>query len=143
MEEYAHCQEFYIAGFQGNLTKLNSLISEVQENPFYWSQCLSGACQGGHLEIVSFAISKGARISQSDLFIACAGGHLQVARFIFEFLKSKDIDLCSALGYACESGNAEIVRFISKNERSLDYINLYYEWPRNLLLLQYQFRKRI
>jgi hypothetical protein len=48
------------------------------------NECLYGACNGGHMEIVKYLESKGANDWNNGLYFACEGGQMEIMKYMIE-----------------------------------------------------------
>lgn len=72
-------------------------------------KCLSGACKGGHKDIVKLMISEGATNLYGAFHTACCGGHMDVV----ELLRGYGIKFWNyGLRSACQGGNMNIINLV-------------------------------
>jgi hypothetical protein len=72
------------------------------------NRLMYGACFSGYIELMQYAITKGANDFSSGLWYACRGGRIEMARLMIDMSASNWNDGLSA---AC-SGHIELVRFM-------------------------------
>ncbi len=56
----------------------------IEKGAEVWNWGLSGACKGGHMEIVKLMIEKGATDWNRGLYDACEGGHIEIVKLMIE-----------------------------------------------------------
>ena len=66
---------------------------------------LIGACQGGHLDLITYLINRGADEWNSGLYGACLGQQSEIVKLML----TKGENLNTGLRYACESGHQSII----------------------------------
>ena len=85
---------------------------------------LHHACNGGHLQIVEYLISKGANIEAKDknkktpLHYACYKGHLQIVEYLISKganIKAKDSSENTPLHYASKMSQTDVVKYLLSN----------------------------
>jgi ankyrin repeat protein len=106
----------YSRGLVGNLLDLRSKLRNFVSNELCMNvgdinECLKGACEGGHMEIVKYMIEKGADDWHGGLEGACYGGHMEIVKYMIE--KGAD-DWNGGLYNACLEENIEIVKYMIK-----------------------------
>lgn len=136
--------DFWLAAKNGDIERLDSLIVNGED---HWSHGLSGACAGGHLDLVHFMISKGACNWESGLICACEcksnNGNMDIINLmisngakcwsvalfsaclknntlVVEFLvknKSANIDWTLAFDGACQGGHINLMQFLIKKSK--------------------------
>jgi hypothetical protein len=72
----------YYACYNGDM----KLVQQIQnrKGKKNWEEALEGACQGGQLEMVNYAIKCGARGFNKGLEIACEIGHMEILHLMME-----------------------------------------------------------
>lgn len=83
----------------------------VKTNPpeYYWNEGLSGACRGGHRDIVDMMIEKGAYNWDRGMTEACEGGHTEIITLMIENGASW---WSWAMIGACRGGNMDILNWM-------------------------------
>lgn len=93
------------------------LIERIGETDF--NEGLSGACAGGHRDIVDMMIGYGASFWEWGLHSACEGGHLEIIDYMFE--KGAE-GRNGGLANACYCGQEAVVKkLIEKGADSFDW----------------------
>lgn len=78
-------------------------------------ECLKIACSCGHIKIINFLITRGAKMVGNGYYAACENGHLEVLKLIpmtSEMAKKTSIDECLRL--ACQNGHEIVARYLFK-----------------------------
>lgn len=84
----------------------------------YWDSGLSGACRGGHMDIVKLMIEKGSSNWNAGMCGACKGGHMNIVKFMID-CGANEWSLGSR--HAGHSNQIEIVKFmLSKGATNYD-----------------------
>ena len=102
-----NCRDRFYEQFNGDM---DHLMEEIQATKYDWG--LSGACEGGHMDIVNLMIQKGAVNWNMGLIGACAGGFGAIADLMIK--KGAD-DFSLRLYGVCLSGHFDIVKLIITN----------------------------
>ena len=101
-----------VTDFDIGFYNLFYLIDKVKN----YNECLKGACQGGHLDIVNYMIEKGAYHLEYGLYDACYGGHLDLAKHV---ITKGATYLSMGLEGACKGGHLNIAKYmIEKGAKS-------------------------
>jgi ankyrin repeat protein len=83
------------------------------------NKCFIGACEGGHMEIVKYMISKGANNWEMGLYFACKGRHIGIVKYMVSKGANNWND---GLFGACYKGHMEIVKYMeSKGANDWNY----------------------
>ncbi|XP_033750497.1 ankyrin repeat, PH and SEC7 domain containing protein secG-like [Pecten maximus] len=78
------------------------------------SDALSGAALGGHIEIVKILLDKGADVNKSDaLSGAAGGGHIEIVKILLD--KGADVNKAYPLIQAASRGHEDTVRLLLRN----------------------------
>jgi hypothetical protein len=78
------------------------------------------ACYGGHERVVRMMISKGADNFEKGFIAACKGGKFETAKKILticQYLTPKQLNKC--LKYACEKNNLKIVLLLNRHDERI------------------------
>lgn len=70
---------------------------------------LSGACAGGHIELINQMILEGATDWNSALLFACGGGHQQIVQLLIE---KGATNINDGFVVACKEGHTNIAKFL-------------------------------
>ena len=74
-------EALYAAARQGDMKKINYLISRSKQN-INWNSGLAGAARGGFRPIIDFMIEKGASDLDRAVSAAASGGHLSIVEYL-------------------------------------------------------------
>jgi ankyrin repeat protein len=119
---------FMLACGKGHLHVVEMLFEAMEglgleEKDYNGMTALHLAAYGGHKDVVTFLISKGAQANTRDeqggtpLMLACWNGHLEVVQILHgategQGLQERDIEGLTALHDAARGGHKEIVAFL-------------------------------
>ncbi len=96
----------------GNTDLIQLLIDNTDCTYHTWENCLIGACEGGHINLVRYFISKGAKW-ESGFSYACKSGNLELVKLIIEKANLCEVR-CWNLGLysACQNGHVNVVNLM-------------------------------
>jgi ankyrin repeat protein len=87
------------------------------DDHMYVVSAFSGACEGGHIELVELLIQKGIYNWSRGMWGACYENRMEIALLLIEKIKSSgdSCDWDSALGGACWEGHKDMALLMIKN----------------------------
>ena len=99
----------YIASEYNNMQIIELILDKIKEHNntlSYFNAILMGACQGGHPDLIEYAISKGADKMNHGLSEACHNGNINIIELL---IKNGANNWNYGLDSACMSGNREAI----------------------------------
>lgn len=134
---------FYNACFEGNLKEVKEYIKLYGMGVIYHekTKSLSVASKNGHLKLVKYLVSQGARVRDYDsyaLAVASGGGYLDVVKYLIDAGAEVTADDNYAVRLACRNDHLEVVKYlVSEGADVTGYRNCCMKNAKSLRMIKY------